>query len=409
MHDDFRNFFRQAVPFAVAAAAVWIFCAATPLSAHKVSSASLILYINTEDERTYRVSIATEVASSGDAALDDEIGPEEAARMFAENNLLVLIDEKEQEKKITTELVNESDADTPEELQQLAVLVEWKAALPPDGTELALFLKETSEMSIVMATVKNGVTGRRLQVLFPGEYSKGENVEPLVKGDPFAEENKAGNGTGKTTKGAGGNTDTAGPGASETNATPKREADNGDSSPAESRFWKGSAALVRHFAFAMCVLLSGMMMCRTSAVLARALSVFLAAQFLGFLLASTGTVPVFSWSAAAAGGAVIFLAASNLFAAQFKAWRYAVNAIGAFFLGILMAGGRGYHGAGAGPGDWLPYEAGFLAAAVAVSLAASVVLLPMGRFLWFKRIAVVPFSVFAAGVALYLIAGNWLS
>ena len=60
-----------------------ILIGSSTVQAHKVSSASIILYLNTEDERTFTVSTQIEVESSGDAALDDEIGPEEAARTSA--------------------------------------------------------------------------------------------------------------------------------------------------------------------------------------------------------------------------------------------------------------------------------------------------------------------------------------
>lgn len=153
--------------------------------AHKVSSASVVLEIETESDRYFRVSVATEVESSGDARIDDEIGPDQAARIFVEHNLHVLIDGQDQPKELSIEIVNQSDEQTPVELQRLSVIVDWGAPLPPDGKELALFLDETSEMSVVLATVKNGVTARRMQVMFAGEFSRAENIEPLVEGNPF--------------------------------------------------------------------------------------------------------------------------------------------------------------------------------------------------------------------------------
>ena len=153
MRSCLTDWTRFSFSFAVAAFGLGLLFS-PPLRAHKVSTASLILYLDTEKERTYRIEMAMEVESSGDAATDDEIGPEDAARAFSENYLMVLIDEKEQLLKIETELASQSDPETPEELQKLAVIVTIKGILPDDAKEFALFLRETSPVSIVIATVE---------------------------------------------------------------------------------------------------------------------------------------------------------------------------------------------------------------------------------------------------------------
>ena len=296
---------------------------AEPVRAHKVSSASLILYIDTEEERSYRISIAMEVESSGDAALDDEIGPEDAARAFAENYLAVLIDEKEQSKTITTELVNTSDPGTPKELQRLSVLVEWKDSLPPEGKELALFLKETSEMSIVMATVKNGITGRRLQVLFAGEYSKAVNVEPLMKGNPFEEAART--------------------------EVPKEEVENPavppeSSSPrAGGRLLLGAKATLETFGLALCLLIALLLLSDTSQIAARAFAVFLVSFSVGLSLAGFALMPHFPRALPVVAVAVLLLSLENLFAEKFLWWRYLPGAVGAFFLGNHVIESGSFH------------------------------------------------------------------
>ncbi len=156
-----------------------------PGLAHQVSSASMVLEIETRDERWFRLTVETEVESSQDAELDDEIGPDQAARTFVESNLAVLVDEQEMPQSLVSNLVNRSDEDTPDELKRMVYETVWQGELPESGRELALYLRETADMSTILATIKNGEEQRRLQVMFGGEYSKIENIEQLSDGDPF--------------------------------------------------------------------------------------------------------------------------------------------------------------------------------------------------------------------------------
>ncbi len=148
-------------------------------NAHKVSAASVVIFLDTEQEVPgYRLSLAMEVESSGDEVLDDQISPEDAARIFVEQHLQLIIDDEEQPQDLKVTLESQSDEGTPEELQKMAAVVEWKAPLPEGAEKLWLFLKETADLSIVIATVRNGKTERRMQVLFPGEISRVAALQP---------------------------------------------------------------------------------------------------------------------------------------------------------------------------------------------------------------------------------------
>ena len=76
--------------------------------AHKVSSVSLITHLDTE-EGSYLLDAAMAVIPSEEQALNDQISPEDAARQFAEEYLVILFDELEQTPELTIERINTSD------------------------------------------------------------------------------------------------------------------------------------------------------------------------------------------------------------------------------------------------------------------------------------------------------------
>ncbi|MEO0417158.1 MAG: hypothetical protein AAF226_19655, partial [Verrucomicrobiota bacterium] len=156
--------------------------------AHKVSSVSAVLSVDTQEQRSFELTAEMEVESSGDDVTDDEIPPETAAQNFARENLVVIVDEQDVPFEISTEMVNTSYPDTPEELQRIVVYVTIKGEIPDGGESFSLYLEETAGMSIVVVTVKNGVQQRRMSVMLPGEYSRSVNVARLEETDPFEKE-----------------------------------------------------------------------------------------------------------------------------------------------------------------------------------------------------------------------------
>lgn len=354
--------------------------------AHKVASASLILYLETEEERTFKVSVQMEVESSGDAALDDEIGPEDAAKIFVETQLMVLIDEKEQTQDITTELINETDEDTPKELQRISVLLTWPGELPDDGKELALYLKETSEMSIVIATVKNGIPGRRLQVMFAGEYSRAENIEPIVEGNPFDKEGVKQEKKPESVEPAG------------EIQSPENKLIEAIIAGANASFYKTLLPLCLVFSF---VILKG-----SFRALLFPFVLFLVVQSIGISLAATGIVPLLPWSIWVCVGALLLLSVDNLFSFKFRFWRYLAGVAGGFFLGneiaqigaLLRLGGSPIT-----PQTLVPFQVGFDGVVLIATLILGGIISLFAKYSCFRRIVVIPISIVLAGVAVFLL------
>ncbi|MDF1751652.1 MAG: hypothetical protein P1U89_02635 [Verrucomicrobiales bacterium] len=352
--------------------------------AHKVSSASLILYLETEEERTFQVSTQMEVESSGDAALDDEIGPEEAARTFVETQLMVLIDEQEQPHNIKTELINESDEDTPEELQKISVLVTWNGTLPSNGKEISLYLKETSEMSIVIATVKNGIPARRLQVMFAGEYSRGENIEPLVKGNPFDAAEAA-------------DAKSATPAAEPVNETVTEPSDT-------TRYIKtGMAAARQHMFLPVALLLALILLKGSFRALIYPFILFLIAHSIGISLAAGALIPLYPWAIWVPIITLFALSIDNLFSFKFRWWRYVFGIAGGFFLGNTIAQGGVMLMLGGSPipiGKLAPFLIGFDTILLATALALGILIAIFGRQAYFRLAVVIPLSILCAGLAI---------
>lgn len=161
-----------------------LFPALPSAEAHKVSSASVLVEIDTE-KHTYQVGAAMEVAPSEDQALNDLISPEEAARTFAEEYLTILFDKDEQKPKLEIHTETASDKDTPPELQRKQVIVNLSGEIPKNAKEFLLYIDTRCPMAVVMVFIKDKQPARRMQVVLPGEFSRPFNAEPVIEGDPF--------------------------------------------------------------------------------------------------------------------------------------------------------------------------------------------------------------------------------
>ncbi|MEM7699690.1 MAG: hypothetical protein AAF236_14940, partial [Verrucomicrobiota bacterium] len=90
---------------------------------HEVSNVSMVAEIDTV-ARTYRLQAAMEVIPSADTELNDLISPEDAALTFAEDYLVLEIDEVEQDPTIEVTREAVSDEETPVELQREIVIAD---------------------------------------------------------------------------------------------------------------------------------------------------------------------------------------------------------------------------------------------------------------------------------------------
>src|SRR5690606_19091248 len=102
------------------------------------SSVSLVSRLDTK-ERTYVLEAAMEVVPSEDAAQNDQISPEDAAREFS-SYLVVMFDRAEQEPTMEIAVEETSDADTPPELRRQQVITTLSGKIPEGAGEFLLYL-----------------------------------------------------------------------------------------------------------------------------------------------------------------------------------------------------------------------------------------------------------------------------
>jgi hypothetical protein len=155
-----------------------------PALAHKVSAVSVVAEFDTK-AKTFKVELAMDVDPTGDPEVDDQIPPEEAALSFAKDSLQVYFDDTPMKLEPSIRMVTTSDVDTPAELTRKAVIGTLSGTIPDDAKNFLLHVNENTEAAVVMVTNKDGKPARRLQVLYPGEFSNPVSLAPVMEGDPF--------------------------------------------------------------------------------------------------------------------------------------------------------------------------------------------------------------------------------
>lgn len=393
---------RAALLVALAVSALGI--APFPARAHKISAVSLIADFDTKTA-TYKVELAMEVQSSGNAALDDQIPPEEAARTFATEVLSLYFDDTEvTDSKVEVKLLSESDANTPPELQRQKAIGTLTGAIPKGAENFMLHVDEATEITVIMAVVKDGKPARRLQVLYPGEFSNPISILPLVEGDPF----------------------TGTPAGMPADAPPRESPDPTPAPPAKAAPIEGDAAtpaardgdagfarwIARGFAAVVpkgpahaLFILAIFLLSLRFRPLARQVAIFTITHSLALAVAAFGlvkapeslVVPVVAISAAV-------LAIDNLLASELKVWR----AVSIAVLGLA-------HGFAFSDALWafkprlsylLPalcgFNLGIELAQLALLATASLAAAAFARQNWFRHAVVVPVCVLIAGISIYL-------
>lgn len=366
---------------------VWVL----PAQAHRVSSVSLISYLNTKD-RTYTLDAAMEVVPSEDPAVNDQVSPEDAAREFA-SYLIVMFDQAEQKPEMEISVQETSDKDTPEELRRRQVLTKLKGKIPDGAKEFLLYLDPRCPMAVVMVVVKDDQPSRRMQVILAGEYSRPVSVLPVEEGDPFTKE----------TEGAA--------------AAPAATAVPADSAPEEEigpvgAFASGWRAFLHESALPAVLVISMLLLTlgRTS-VLWQAATLLLA-QGLAVSLAAWGLVPAPAWVWMGLAAVASLVAIEALLHHQVKPWRYPLIAAGGIFLGLALIDTSAYRelisGADLGTGRLILFLLGTEAAFFLVALVAAANLLSLSRFDWYRKSVVTPLAVIAAGYGLFTIVERFL-
>lgn len=372
---------------------LWILCVGLyvqPAQAHRVSSVSLISYLNTKDH-TYTLDAAMEVVPSEDPAVNDQVSPEDAAREFA-SYLIVMFDKAEQKPEMEISVQETSDKDTPEELRRRQVLTKLKGKIPDEAKEFLLYLDPRCPMAVVMVVVKDDQPSRRMQVILAGEYSRPVSVLPVEEGDPFTKETVG--------------TAPAAAAAATEESVPEEKIGPVGAFASGWRAFLHESVLPALLIIAMLLLTLG----RTS-VLWQAATLLLA-QGLAVSLAAWGLVlaPSWVWTGLAAVASVVAIEA--LLHHQVKPWRYPLIAAGGIFLGLALIDTSAYRelisGADLGTGRLILFLLGTEAAFFLVALVAAANLLSLSRFDWYRKSVVTPLAVIAAGYGLFTIVERFL-
>ena len=375
----------------VAACALALLPAA--LQAHRVSSVSLISYLNTE-EKTYVLDAAMEVVPSEEQELNDQISPEDAAREFAQDYLVIMFDQQDQKPEMKIEIVDSSDEDTPEELRRQQVLTKLTGKIPDGAKEFLLYLDPRCPMAVVMVVIKDEQPSRRMQVILAGEYSRPVSVAPIVEGDPFAgEKSDAARET---------------PASSPAVATAP-EPENGSAAPPQGRgkaaFLAGWRSFLQGSWLPWLLTVGIFLLTLGRRTVFTQIAVLLVTQSLVVALAAWKLIPVPAWASTVLVLVIAVICGEALFHRHVRAWRLPLVAVGGLLAGFDLAGSLPFTTLfgknDAGTGEVIFYLLGTESALVLVALVSAAVLLPLSRFEWYRRSVVQPVAIVLTGFAIF--------
>lgn len=375
----------------VAACALALLPAA--LQAHRVSSVSLISYLNTE-EKTYVLDAAMEVVPSEEQELNDQISPEDAAREFAQDYLVIMFDQQDQKPEMKIEIVDSSDEDTPEELRRQQVLTKLTGKIPDGAKEFLLYLDPRCPMAVVMVVIKDEQPSRRMQVILAGEYSRPVSVAPIVEGDPFAGEKS--DAAGET------------PASSPAVATAP-EPENGSAAPPQGRgkaaFLAGWRSFLQGSWLPWLLTVGIFLLTLGRRTVFTQIAVLLVTQSLVVALAAWKLIPVPAWASTVLVLVIAVICGEALFHRHVRAWRLPLVAAGGLLAGFDLAGSLPFTTLfgknDAGTGEVIFYLLGTESALVLVALVSAAVLLPLSRFEWYRRSVVQPVAIVLTGFAIF--------
>lgn len=352
--------------------------------AHKVSAVSVVADFNTET-RAFKVELAMDVDPTGDPTIDDQIPPEEAALSFATESLDIYFDDQPMKLEPSIRVVTASDEDTPAELERKKVIGTLSGEIPEGAANFLLHVNETTEAAVVMVTVKDGKPARRLQVLYPGEFSNPVSMEPVMTGDPFPS-----------------------PAPSPAAAPPTDENESFEATevqPGLSHWLVRGYRAVLPFGVDFWIFMLAMFLLSLRAKpLGWQVGLYTIAHSLALALGAFQLIALSAVSVAALVAiSALYPAVENLFVKELKPWRGAVVAVFGFFHGlafsqILWAGEPRVS-------DMLSaligFNLGVELAQLTVLILASLVAVALAGRPWFRHWVVVPLCVVIAGVSLF--------
>ncbi|MCB1228907.1 MAG: HupE/UreJ family protein [Verrucomicrobiae bacterium] len=369
--------------------------------AHKVSAVSVVSDFDTKT-KAFKVELAMDVDPSGDPTLDDQVPPDQAARVFATEALTIYFDDQPMKLEPEIRIITASDEDTPAELTRKKVIGTLRGTVPDGAENFLLHVNETTSAAVVMVTVKDGKPARRLQVLYPGEFSNPVSLAPVIAGDPFTEneKEKANNESGKS------DSETPGSPAAEPEPAPE---DSPPSVPVKNPglgHWLGRGFLA--------ILPSGidywlfMLAMFTLSLRAKPLGwqvgLYTIAHSLTLALGAFGLVKISPHVVVAVVAiSALYPALENLFINELKPWRGAAVLVFGLFHGLGLANllWSGEPRLSGILTALMGFNLGVEFAQLAVLVICSIVAVALAKRTWFRHAVVVPLCVVIAGISLF--------
>lgn len=361
--------------------------------AHRVSAVSLISHLDTK-KKTYVLDVATEVVPSEDQALNDQISPEDAAREFAEEFLIVMFDKQDQKPAMEIHTEETSDEQTPEDLRRKQVLTKLSGAIPEGTKEFMLYLDPRCPMAVVMVVIKDSQPSRRMQVILAGEYSRPVNIAEIVEGDPFV---KTAEVTPETPAVSVGKKPVLGP--SETFQMP-------------DSFVQGWRSVTRGslLPILLVVVIPLLVLSRRGVFVQ--VAIVLVAVSLVCVLSAWRSIPSFQGSQILLAILVAGLAIESLLHRQLRWWRTPLVLVAGIASGVLLVGTPSFSkvfGSGIfGTEEMTGFLLGVESALLGIAVVALSFLLILSRFRWYRTAVVFPLATLITGFSLFTLVNAFL-
>lgn len=359
--------------------------------AHRVSAVTLVSKLDTQG-RTYRLEATMEVVPSEEAALNEQISPEDAAREFA-GYLSVMFDEQEQSPKMTVSLQSSSDEATPEELRRQQVVTTFEGTMPTGAKQFLLYVDPRCPMAVVMVAIKDDQPNQRMQVVLAGEYSRPINVIPLADGNPFDAGSRAGGGTGEKT-------------------APPLPRETKTVEAGRAPFVQGWLAFFHETSLPAALVLGMLLLTLGRGSVFVQTALLLIPQGLLLALACWSMLPTVPGAKCGLAILAAVVAVEAVFHHRVRWWRYPLLVLAGLALGAFLPTGPQFQQFVAEdvrtPGNVSLFLLGTESAFVVFTLVCAAVLLPLSRYPWYRSSLAAPLAVLIGGYSVFVAIEDYL-